>query len=318
MQLSRIDLNLFTVFDAIYREGGITPASRRLHLSQPAVSHALGRLRELLNDPLFERRGHEMIPTPLARSLADSIASSLGNLEQMLQRVGHFEPGTAQRCFTIAARESLELTFLPALMSSIGGEAAHIHIASVRIDRRDLEEDLQSGEIDLALDVALPLSSEVRRERIGAEPLVVLARADHPIVQGKLDTETYTAQAHILVTGRRRGGGFEDAALARLGLSRHIKMRCQQHAAASQVVSRSDLLATMTRGQAAIVNRQTHNQVLPFPIEAPPLESFLYWHSNVDEDPASQWFRAQVRACLAERGGQLSSLYDSTTRDTMP
>ena len=80
MQLSRIDLNLFTVFDAIYREGGITPASRRLHLSQPAVSHALGRLRELLNDPLFERRGHEMIPTPLARSLADSIASSLGSL----------------------------------------------------------------------------------------------------------------------------------------------------------------------------------------------------------------------------------------------
>lgn len=301
MQLSRIDLNLFTVFDAIYREGGITAASRRLHLSQPAVSHALGRLRELLNDPLFERRGHEMIPTPLARSLADSIASSLGNLEQMLQRVGHFEPGTAHRCFTIAARESHELSFLPALMSRIDHEAAHVDIASVRIDRRDLEEDLQSGEIDLAIDVGLPLSSDVRRERIGAEPLVVLARADHPAVRGKLDIETYTALSHILVTGRRRGGGYEDGALARLGLSRHIKMRCQQHVAASQVVSRSDLLVTMTRSQAAIVNRQTNNQLLPFPIEVPPLESFLYWHSNVEEDPASQWFRAQVRICLAER-----------------
>jgi DNA-binding transcriptional LysR family regulator len=299
MQLSRIDLNLFTVFDAIYREGGITPASRRLHLSQPAVSHALGRLRELLNDPLFERRGHEMIPTPLARSLADSIASSLGNLEQMLQRVGHFEPGTAQRCFTIAARESHELSFLPALMARIGSEASHIDIASVRIDRRDLEEDLQSGEIDLAIDVALPLSNEVRRERIGAEPLVVLARADHPVVQGTLDIETYTSLSHILITGRRRGGGYEDGALARLGLTRHIKMRCQQHAAASQVVSRSELLATTTRSQAVLVNRATDNQLLPFPVEVPPLESFLYWHSNVDEDPASQWFRAQVKACLA-------------------
>ena len=175
MQLSRIDLNLFTVFDAIYREGGITAASRRLHLSQPAVSHALGRLRELLNDPLFERRGHEMIPTPLARSLADGIANSLGTLEQMLQRVGHFEPGSAQRCFTIATRESHELTFLPALMARIAREAAHVHLASVRIDRRDLEDDLQSGEIDLALDVALSLSNDVRRERVGAEPLVVLA-----------------------------------------------------------------------------------------------------------------------------------------------
>lgn len=299
MQLSRIDLNLFTVFDAIYREGGITPASRRLHLSQPAVSHALGRLRELLNDPLFERRGHEMIPTPLARSLADSISSSLGGLEQMLQRVGHFEPGTAQRSFTIAAREWHEITFLPELMSRIGREATHVHVASVRIDRRDLEDDLQSGEVDVAIDVALPLSSEVRRERIGAEPLVVLARADHPVVQGKLDIETYTALSHVLVTGRRRGGGYEDAALARVGLSRHIKMRCQQHAAASQVVGRSDLLLTLTRGQALIVNRQTNHQLLPFPIEVPPLESFLYWHSNVDEDPASQWFRAQLRACLA-------------------
>jgi DNA-binding transcriptional LysR family regulator len=78
-------------------------------------------------------------------------------------------------------------------------------------------------------------------------------------------------------------------------------MRCQDHAAASQVVSRSELLATMTRSQALIVNRSTDNQLLPFPIEVPPLESFLYWHSNVDEDPASQWFRAQVKACLAER-----------------
>ena len=308
MQLSRIDLNLFTVFDAIYREGGITPASRRLHLSQPAVSHALGRLRELLNDPLFERRGHEMVPTPLARSLADRVASSLGNLEQMLQRVGHFEPGTAQRCFTVAARDSHELRFLPALMDRIGHEAAHIHIASVRIDRRDLEEDLQSGEVDVALDVALPLSSDVRRERIGAEPLVVLARAAHPIVQGTLDIETYTSLSHVLITGRRRGGGYEDSALARLGLSRHIKMRCQHHAAANQVVSRSDLLATMTRSQASMVNGQTDNQLLPFPAEVPPLESFLYWHSNVEEDPASQWFRAQLRACLAERNAQARSL----------
>ena len=300
MQLSRIDLNLFTVFDAIYREGGITPASRRLHLSQPAVSHALGRLRELLNDPLFERRGHEMIPTPLARSLADSIASSLGNLEQMLQRAGHFEPGTAQRCFTIAARELHELAFLPALAARIGREAAHVDIASVRIDRRDLEEDLQSGEIDLALDVALPLSSDVRRERVSSEPLVVLARADHPVVQGQLDLDAYTTLSHVLVTGRRRGGGYEDSALGRLGLSRHVKLRCQNHAAASQVVSSSDLLATMTRSQAQIVNRQTGNQLLPFPADVPPLESFLYWHSNVDEDPALQWFRTQVLASLAQ------------------
>jgi DNA-binding transcriptional LysR family regulator len=171
----------------------------------------------------------------------------------------------------------------------------------VRIERRDLEEDLQSGEIDLALDVGLPLSNDVRRERVGAEPLVVLARTDHPAIQGTLDIDTYTSLAHILVTGRRRGGGYEDSVLGRLGLSRHIKMRCQHHAAANQIVSTSELLVTMTRSQAQIVNRQTNNQLLPFPVDVPPLESYLYWHANVDEDPASQWFRAQVLTALAER-----------------
>ena len=114
MQLSRVDLNLFTIFDAIYRDGGITPASKRLDLSQPAVSHALARLRELLDDPLFERRGHDMVPTPLARSIAANIATSLGGLEQLLQRTGRFvavataELAIANRQLAIAAQAGIE------------------------------------------------------------------------------------------------------------------------------------------------------------------------------------------------------------------
>ena len=135
MHLSRIDLNLFTIFDAIYRDGGITPASKRLHLSQPAVSHALARLRELLDDPLFERRGHDMVPTPLARSIAANVAASLGGLEQLLQRTGRFDPGTSPRSFTIAMREINELPFLPLLVERLQREAPHVDISIVRIDR---------------------------------------------------------------------------------------------------------------------------------------------------------------------------------------
>src|SRR5688572_22465195 len=126
MHISRVDLNLFTVFDAIYREGGITLASKRLYLSQPAVSHALARLRELLGDPLFERRGNEMIPTPKARELAATIGSSLGSLERMLNSTGNFDPATSQRAFTVAIRESHEGSFLPELMAEIGRDAPHI------------------------------------------------------------------------------------------------------------------------------------------------------------------------------------------------
>jgi DNA-binding transcriptional LysR family regulator len=296
MNLSRIDLNLFTVFDAIYREGGITAASKRLHLSQPAVSHALGRLRELLDDPLFERRGNEMVPTPLARTLAVTIGSSLHSLEQMMHRAGRFDPVNSQRLFTIAVRESQESAFVPNLLAMIATAAPNIDVATIRIERRDLEDDLQSGELDFAIDVALPLSADVRREQIGSAPLVVLARADHPVVQGALDLDTYLSQEHVLVTGRRRGRGYEDGALAKLGITRHIRLRCQQHAAANEIVSRTDLLATFSRKQAELVNKT--NQMLPFPAELPPLESYLYWHARAEDDPASRWFKAMLLEAL--------------------
>lgn len=298
MQLSRIDLNLFTVFDAIYREGGITAAAKRLHLSQPAISHALARLRELLDDPLFERRGNDMVPTPTARALAATVASSLGSIEEMLDRAGHFDPATSQRRFTIAVRDSHERSFLPSLVAELSREAPGIDVAVVRIERSNLEEDLLSGELDVAVDVALSTSADIRRERLGTESLVVLARQGHPSINGTLERETYFAMEHVLVTGRRHGGGFEDIALNRLGLSRRVRVRCQQYASAAEVVSQSDMLATLPRMQAKLANRRTNNQVLPFPIDIPSMEHFLYWHANVDGDKANRWFREKVSALL--------------------
>jgi DNA-binding transcriptional LysR family regulator len=294
MRLSQIDLNLFTVFDAIYREGGITPASKRLHLSQSAVSHALARLRELLNDPLFERHGNEMTPTPRARALAGTVGNVLTGLEEMLQRAEQFDPATSERIFTIAMRDSHEATFLPAMLDIFGTEAPRVRIASVRLDRRELANDLMSGNLDVAVDMELPVSADIRRQRIDSEPLVVLARKDHPVVRASIDLDTYVAQEHVLVTGRRRGMGYEDAVLQRVNLQRLIRVRCQQYMAAAEVVSRSDLLVTMPRHYAERANRHCGNQVLPFPVEAPMLEVFLYWHANVDLEPAHRWFRERA------------------------
>src|SRR5262245_35223924 len=299
MHLSRVDLNLFTVFDAIYREGGITPASKRLHLSQPAVSHALARLRELLDDPLFERRGNAMIPTPFARELATTVVGALAGLEDALQRSGHFDPATSRRRFTLAVRDSNEAAFLPALLARLRRDAKHVEVASVRIERRDLEEDLLSGALDVAIDVALPLSADVRRQRWSAEPMVVVARKRHPAIRGRLDLETYLAAEHVLVTGRRHGGaGYEDLALGRMGLARRIRLRCQLHAAAAEIVSKTDLLVTMSRVQATLVSRTKQNQVFPFPCRIPRLETYMYWHANADDDAGNQWFRKQLVAAL--------------------
>ncbi len=298
MQLSRIDLNLFAVFDAIYREGGITAASRQLHLSQPAVSHALARLRELLGDPLFERHGNVMVPTPMARDMAGTVRAALGGLDQMLRHVGQFDPASSQRWFKVAVSGSAELSFLPQLAERIAHEAPGVQLATVRADRANLEEELRSGDIDLALDIGLPLTADIRREQVGASELVVLARAGHPAIGPGFDMEAYLAQEHVLVTGRRRGVGLEDVALGRLGMTRRIRVRCQRHGAASAIVARTDLLATMPSKQAELANVQTGNQVLALPVAMPKLELFLYWHATADSDPASQWFRGAVLQAL--------------------
>jgi DNA-binding transcriptional LysR family regulator len=299
MQLSRVDLNLFTVFAAIYQEGGITTASRRLHLSQPAVSHALARLRELLHDPLFERHGNRMVPTPRARAMAVSVGQSLSGFEHVLEGTGTFDTALNARNFVVAVRESYEPALLPPLLERMRREAPHANLALVRIERSEVEQDLQSGNLDAAIDVALPLAPEIRRELLSSHPLMVVARSAHPHIQGSLDLAKYLEHEHILVTGRRHGSGYEDLALSQLGLSRHIKVRCQHHAAACTLVSQSELLVTLPRHQAELANRYLDNQLLPFPAQAAPMEMYLYWHANVAAEPANQWLRRIIGEVMA-------------------
>lgn len=294
MHLNRVDLNLLVVLDAIYTEGGITKAARKLHLTQPAISHALSRLREMFGDPLFERQGQAMAPTPLARGIIEPVRRSLRDLEITLNQVARFDPSTSQARFTIAVRDVLEATLLPALMERVAREAPQIEIAAVRADRRELESELAMGTLDAAIDVLLPLSEQIRHGRIGIDPMVVMARKGHPAVGQGLDLPTYLRQDHILVSSRRAGPGLEDVELSRHGHQRRIRLRCQHYFAACSVVSRTDLILTMPETYARIASQQFGNQILPFPLTMPTLDAHLYWHANVEDEPANRWLRERV------------------------
>jgi len=226
VHISKIDLNLFVVFDAIYGEGGVTPASRRLHLSQPAVSHALSRLRLLFDDPLFERNGRAMAPTPKARDMIGRVRSAIQGLETTLNRPELFEPATAAARYSLAMGEALQSAILPALMRAIVGRAPGIDIAVVMADRRTVERDLATGAIDLALDVLLPLPDDIHRRRLCTEWLAVVVRQDHPRVGEALSLEEYLAEEHIAVSSRRRGLSAEDFELGRRDLRRRVRLRC--------------------------------------------------------------------------------------------
>jgi DNA-binding transcriptional LysR family regulator len=294
VHISRIDLNLLVVLDAIYTEGGITRAAEKLHLTQPAISHSLGRLRELFRDALFVREGRAMVPTPLARNLIEPVRRALRSLEVTLNELERFDPASTRRRFTVAVRDVFEATVLPPLLQQVAHAAPSVDVAAVQVERRDLESELAAGTLDCALDVLLPMSEQVRRRRITVDQHVVVARRSHPAVRRGLTLATYLKQHHVLVSSRRSGPGLEDVELSRQGLSRRIRLRCQHYFAACRVVSQTDLVLTMPGSYARIANRQFGNRILPLPFAMPPLDAYLYWHANVDREPANRWLRERL------------------------
>jgi DNA-binding transcriptional LysR family regulator len=298
-----VDLNLFIVLEAIYTEGSITRASLKMNLTQPAISHALNRLRQLFDDPLFERQGHVMTPTPLARSIIEPVRRALRGFEVTLNGVARFDAVSSERTFSLGVRDVLEASVLPSLMAGIARAAPSVSLNTLQVSRRELESELAAGTLDVCLDVLLPLSNDIRRAQLAGDKTVVLVRRGHPLVKKKkLDLDTYLSLEHIQTSSRRRGPGLEDVELSRQGLQRRIRLRCQHYFAACRVVSETDLALTMPERLARIVNQQFNNQLLAFPLEMPALDIYLYWHTNVDNDPANMWLRDQITTAMQTAG----------------
>ena len=302
MNLNKLDLNLFLVFDAIVQTGSLTAAARELHLSQPAVSHALARLREALGDPLFMRQGRRMLPTPYARGLTPSVRQALSTLQAGLQgpQVG-FDAVRSDRVFTIGMRDILESLTLPGLMAHIRAHAPGISVNSIQVERHDIADALRQGRVDAAVDIALPVPHEVSHTRLVLDKLVVVTRADHPVIgQGPLRLDTYLAASHVLVSARRQGLGLEDHELSRQGLRRQIGLRCRHYFAGCRVVSQTDMLLTMPEQYARVANQHFDNALHTFPLSAAQLDAHLYWSASLDDDPSNLWLRQQVMTAVKQ------------------
>ncbi len=299
MHLSQVDLNLFVVLEAIYREGNITRAGQQLNLTQPAISHALKRLRDLLQDPLFVRQGTHMVPTPFTRNMIEQVRQALQILEVNLSQSRNFVPEDTRRNFHLSIWEYAEALILPSLMRRLTHEAPGMSITTSQVKRRDLETELASGSVDLAIDIPMTMSDRIRHKWLLNEPFAVMARHGHPAITDKLDLGTYLAQRHIQVSSRRYGPSLVDIELNRSGLCRQIFLRSQHNHAACMVVSMTDMLLTLPERHAQLLNTGSVNQLHPFPLEAPRLEAHLYWHESVENDPANRWLRQEIEKVLA-------------------
>ncbi|KXJ48749.1 DNA-binding transcriptional regulator, LysR family [Marinobacter salarius] len=297
MALNRLDLNLLHVFDTIYREGSLTRAARALHLTQPAVSHSLSRLREHFDDPLFSRQGNQMVPTPLARRFLESMRPGLTQIQSAVNQFHAFDPANQRKTYSLALRDILESTFLPKLMGRLESYP-ELEIVSQRVPRRDMETQLAAGKLDFAVDVLLPVSNQTGHELLRHDRLVVLARKGHPLTGGGLTLDKYLEAKHVLVSSRSEGPGIEDFELSRFGVQRNIRLRCQHYYAACRVAEGTDLLLTMPENYARIIAERADIDILTTPADLPGIDVHLYWHKAYEREPALIWFREQLASIV--------------------
>lgn len=299
MRLEKVDLNLFIVFDAIYRERSVTKVSQLLNLTQPAVSNALSRLRQTFNDQLFTRSPNGMMPTAVADNVIGDVRTALELLGGSIGTNARFDPAITQKTFKLGMNDLSEYLLLPTLMQQLSKQAPNAFITSYYLDRKKATDDLKSGALDLMVDAASYHVDTLCQQSLGKLEYVVAMWSNHPLANlGRAMTlEQYLSSAHLHVSSRRDGKGQMDIALQALGHVRNITMRVQNYQVAASVIEQNDLLMTVPAIFAQ--TKQLHCCALPFEVEPLPLN--LYWHKSAAQDPANMWMRHCVEEIISQQ-----------------
>ena len=270
----------------------MTRAAEHLSITPSAVSHAMKRLREVLDDPLFIRQGASMVPTPVCRRLMPDLLTSLGQLRQTLQTFGEFDPSNVNQTIRFAIHDAIEPLFFAELFSAFQEQAPGLTLHSVKLQRDQLELLLETGEIDFAIDVARALTQPVQHAEIASSPFCVLAGNSQGF-KSRLNVEDYGNAGHITVSNRPTGKVLEDLSFAQLGFNRNIRVRCQNYQSALEIIQRQPLLLTLPKSMA---EQMIHDdlQQWPLPFDVPDVKTHLYWHEHSQTDALLNWIRETI------------------------
>jgi DNA-binding transcriptional LysR family regulator len=297
----RIDLNLLVVFDAIYRSRNLTAAGRALGLSQPAMSHALGRLRTLFKDPLFVRLPRGLYPTPLADDVAPALMEGLGTIRGGLDR-RTFEPAESRRVFNLGMSDVAEVTHLPLILDAARASAPHVRLNTTEVAGSRLRDALADGEVDMATG-DYDLGAGCRSVALYASTYACVLRADHPVIGARLTLKQFRAVEHVLVApqGAFHHGEAVDRVLARREVNARIAVRVSHFHGIMALVTSSDLIATIPRRLAQTMQRFANIKVLEPPVALPKIRVSLYWHERFHRDPGNAWLRGIYIKVLSGR-----------------
>jgi DNA-binding transcriptional LysR family regulator len=300
MNLRSIDLNLLPVLEAIYVERSLTRAGEVLHVTQPAISNALARLRKAFGDPLFVRSARGMTPTPAAEALIGPVREALAKLRGGLDPRATFDPMTSDRTFNLAMRDIAPSMLMPVLAGRLERAAPGVRIQCHQVDRSEIPAELASGRLDFAIDIPALARPDLDSSPLFSDRLVCVLRRGHPAARQKLTLKRFLDMRHVVVSSRRSGRTLTDEALSRVGEKLRPVMRLPHYQPAFHVVMSSDLalVAPLSLARRYDVAR------LDLPFQAAGLDLLLFWRRAAADEPAMRWVRGELIAAAARPGAK--------------
>lgn len=290
MNTSRLDLNLLVTLEALLAERSVTRTAARLHLSQPAVSAQLSRLRDMFGDPLLVPAHRGMTPTAKALELLGPLRLALDDLRNTLHAHRDFSPARSRLAMTIACTDYVEAVVVLPLVLALRQRAPGVRIAVRRFNPAQTEQQLASGDVDLAVATPDPAHSHLRTRLLFEESYVLIGRRDHPRLRTGLTLEEFVQLEHVVVSPS--GGSFTtpiDDALTALGHRRQVVLSAASFLFVPEIVADSDLVALVPR-------RLLHGQrdrltSIDLPWLAEQFDVSLIWHERTHGHAGQRWIR---------------------------
>lgn len=308
MSFLNLDLNLLRIFDAVMTEQNLTRAANRLAMTQPAVSNALRRLRDTLNDELLIRTAHGVKPTPRAEELWPVVRRALSDLEEAVAPT-NFDISKVQATLRMAMADATAVLWLPSLVRAIEHDAPGVQVRMVPLTTREPRPMLLRADIDLAIGffpgVVAQLTggpeTPIRHERLYSGHYVCVMRKDHPLARLELTLDRYCEANHLLVSFSGRGHGLSDEALAQLGRERRILLTVNQFYTAGQVVASSDLITVLPRHLIAATGMADALIIKDLPFKLPEVNVDMLWHERDARSAVHKWLRNHLSKTAGER-----------------
>lgn len=294
MDIRSLDLNLLVVFDAMLEHQNVTKAGDSIKLSQPAMSAAVSRLRELFDDPLFVRTRQGMAPTPKAQALSPSVRQVVQTIRGDILQSKEFNPLLSDRTFTLVTPDIAEVNFLPRLISELAKKSPHINLRTLAMPREAAAQSLESATAEMAIGYFPDLhKAGFFQQKLITNSHVCLVRMNHPTIGSKITSAQFLQAAHAVVKPDGREHLFERF-LQGKGIKRRVVVELSHFMSLLPIIETSNLLATVPKDLAEFFVQHGNVRYIPTPMKSPVIDVHLFWHQRFHKEHAHIWLRQVI------------------------